>query len=136
VIARGRITIERASVRPVNNGPTSWVPSSHRLEAFKLVPQMGAVVIDDKSGSGESVDLYARARAYDSVRAVLSDNNNYERGVAEAQGVAAAVLAESGVAGLADMTVELSLKLASALERIAADQGLVAVDLADIWFVD
>ena len=106
------------------------------MEAFKLVLQMGAVVIDDKSGSGESVDLYARARAYDSVRAVLSDNNNHERGVAEAQRVAAAVLAESGVAGLADMTVELSLKLASALERIAADQGLVAVDLADIWFVD
>ena len=87
-------------------------------------------------GSGESVDLSARARAYDSVRAVLSDDHNHERGVAAAQVVAAAVLAESGVAGLAEMTVELSLKLASALERIAGDQGLVAVDLADVWFMD
>ena len=58
------------------------------------------------------------------------------RGVAAAQVVAAAVLAESGVAGLAEMTVELSLRLASALERIAGDQGLVAVDLADVWFMD
>ena len=87
-------------------------------------------------GSGESVDLSARARAYDSVRAVLSDNHNHERAVAAAQVVAAAMLAESGVAGLAEMTVELSLKLASALERIAGDQGLVAVDLADVWFMD
>jgi hypothetical protein len=97
---------------------------------------MGAVVTDDKSGFGEAIDLHARARAYHSVRAVLSDDHNHERGIAGAQGVAAAVLAESGVAGLAEMTVELSLKLASALERIASDQGLAAVDLADVWFVD
>jgi hypothetical protein len=50
--------------------------------------------------------------------------------------VATAVLAESGVGGLAEVTVELSLKLASALERIATDQGLAAVVLADVWFVD
>ena len=87
-------------------------------------------------GSGESVDLSARARAYDSVRAVLSDDHNHERGVAAAEVVTAAVLAESGVAGLAEMTIELSLKLASALERIAGEQGLVAVDLADVWFMD
>jgi len=40
------------------------------------------------------------------------------------------------VAGLTEMTVELSLKLASALGRIAGDQGLAAIDLADVWFVD
>jgi uncharacterized membrane protein affecting hemolysin expression len=90
----------------------------------------------DRSSPGESVDLLARARAYESVRAVLSDDHCYERGVATAQGVVSTVLEESGVAGLADMTVELSLKLASALERIAGDQGLAAVDLADVWFVD
>ena len=90
----------------------------------------------DRSSPGESVDLPARARAYESVRAVLSDDHCYERGVAAAQGVVSAVLAESGVAGLADMTVELSLKLASALERIAGDQGLAAVDLAEVWFID
>jgi hypothetical protein len=90
----------------------------------------------DRSGPGESVDLHARARAYESVRAVLSDDHCHERGVAAARGVVSAVREESGVAGLADMTVELSLKLASALERIAGDQGLAAVDLAEVWFVD
>ncbi len=90
----------------------------------------------DGSGPGESVDLYARARAYESVRAVLSDDHCHECGVAAARRVVSAVLEESGVAGLADTTVELSLKLASALERIAGDQGLAAVDLAEVWFVD
>ena len=32
------------------------------------------------------------------------------------------------------MAVALSLKLAEAIERIAADQGLTATDLADVWF--
>jgi hypothetical protein len=90
----------------------------------------------DRSGPGEFVDLSARARAYESVRAVLSDDHCHERGVAAARGIVSAVVAESGVAGLTDMTVELSLKLASALERIAGDQGLAAVDLAEVWFID
>jgi hypothetical protein len=34
------------------------------------------------------------------------------------------------------VTVELSLKLAEALERIAAEQGLAAPDLAEILFVE
>jgi len=90
----------------------------------------------DRSGPGEFVDLSARARAYELVRAVLSDDHCHERGVAAARGIVSAVVAESGVAGLTDMTVELSLKLASALERIAGDQGLAAVDLAEVWFID
>jgi hypothetical protein len=32
--------------------------------------------------------------------------------------------------------VELSRQLASALEEIAAEQGIAAVDLAAVWFVD
>lgn len=91
---------------------------------------------DDRSGPAEFVDRRARLRAYESVEAVLSDDHCHERGVEAAHEVAAAVLAESGVSGLADMTVELALQLASALERIATDQGLAAVDLAEIWFVD
>ena len=62
-----------------------------------------------------------RVRAYDAVRAVLSDDHNYERGVEGARAAARAALAEFGAAGLAAMTVELSLQLASALERIAAE---------------
>jgi hypothetical protein len=47
-----------------------------------------------------------------------------------------AVLAEAGPEGLTGMAVELTFKLAEALERIAAEQGLAAVDLAEVWFVE
>jgi hypothetical protein len=49
---------------------------------------------------------------------------------------AKATLAEFGAAGLAAVGVELSRHLASALEEIAAEQGIAAVDLAAVWFVD
>jgi hypothetical protein len=77
-----------------------------------------------------------RRRAYEAVHAVLSDDHNYERGVEEAWAVARATLAEFGAVGLAVVAVELSVQLASALERIAAEQGIAAVDLAEVWFVD
>ena len=91
---------------------------------------------EDRTGRGESIDLYARRRAYEMVRAVLSDDRNREKGVSAARNVAAAVLAEAEIDGLAEVAVDLSLRLASALERIAADQGLAAVDLAEVWFAD
>jgi hypothetical protein len=93
-------------------------------------------VSENSTGRDESVDVYARARAYESVRAVLSDDHNYAEGVAAARRVAVAVVAEAGAAGLADVVVGLSMELASAIERIAAEQGIAAVDLADVWFVD
>ena len=68
--------------------------------------------------------------------AVLSDDHHHERGVSAARGIAAAVLAEAGVDGLTDVAVDLSLRLASAIERIAAEQGVAAVDLAEVWFVE
>ena len=77
-----------------------------------------------------------RHRAYEAVQAVVSDDNNFERGVAAARAVADTVLAEAGAAGLAEMVVELALNLGEALERIASDQGVAAVDLAEVWFVD
>jgi hypothetical protein len=77
-----------------------------------------------------------RRRAYEAAQAVVSDDHNYERGVEGARMVAKAALAEFGAAGLAAMTVELSLQLASALERIAADQKIAAGDLAEVLFVD
>src|SRR3954469_19397747 len=77
-----------------------------------------------------------RRRAYELVQAVLSDDHNYERGVEEAWAVARAVLGELGAVGLAAVTVELSLQLGSALEQIAAERRIAAVDLADVWFVD
>jgi hypothetical protein len=93
-------------------------------------------VSDDRPGQGESIDLDGRRRAYEAVCAVLSDDHCPERAVAEARRILRAVLVESGPAGVADVAFELSLKLASAIERIAADQGLAAIDVADVWFVD
>jgi hypothetical protein len=94
-----------------------------------------AVVSEDRPDQGESIDLVARFRAYESVRAVLA-HDNVERGPAAARDVVTAVLAESGVDGLVEVAVELSLRLASAVERSAGDQGVAAVDLAEVRFVD
>jgi hypothetical protein len=93
-------------------------------------------VSEDRPGHGESIDLFARLWAYESVKAILANDHDVERGPAAARGVVTAVLAESGVGGLAEVAVELSLRLASALERRAGDEGLAAVDLAEVWFVD
>jgi hypothetical protein len=91
--------------------------------------------------SGEEFGRLERApssslRAYEAVAAVVSDDHNYERGLESARAVADAVLVESGAAALTDLVVELSLKLAEALERIAADDGVPAADLAEVWFVE
>ncbi len=91
---------------------------------------------EDRPDQGESIDLSARLRAYESVKAVFANDHHVDRGPAAVRGVVTAVLAESGVDGLAEVAVELSLRLASAVERRAADQGLAAVDLAEVWFVD
>lgn len=92
---------------------------------------MGAADFEQVTGPDPS-----RRRAYEAVSAVVSDDCNYERGVQAARAVAEAALAEAGPVGLTEMAVELSLKLAAALERIAADGGVTAADLAEVWFVD
>ena len=80
--------------------------------------------------------MSTRFRAYESVKAVLANDHDVDRGPAAARGVVTTVLAESGVDGLADVAVELALRLASALERRAGDHGLAAADLAEVWFTD
>ena len=82
----------------------------------------------------ESLPL-VRRRVYEAVSAVVSDDHNYERGVQAARAITHKVLAESGPEGVTEMVVELSSKLAEALEHIAAEQGIAAADLADVWFV-
>jgi hypothetical protein len=90
----------------------------------------------NSAGRGDSTDLYARRRAYELVQAVLSAEQDKEARARAARTVAAAVLDETGIEGLTDVTVDLSLILASTLERIAADHGLVAADLAEVWFME
>jgi hypothetical protein len=92
--------------------------------------------VDEPDGRLAPSSLQVRRRAYEAVQAVLSDDHNYERGVEGARGVAEAALAEFGAVGLVAIMVELSLQLASALERIATERGIAAVDLAAVWFVD
>ena len=91
---------------------------------------------EDRPDQGESIDLFARLGAYESVKAVLANDHHVDRRRAAVRAVVTTVLAESGVDGLAQVAVELSLRLASAVERRAVDQGLAAVDLAEVWFVD
>ena len=91
---------------------------------------------DERLAAPSPSPLQVRRRAYEAVQAVLSDDHNYERGVEGARAVAEAAHAEFGAAGLAAIMVELSLQLASALERIATERGIAAVDLAAVWFVD
>jgi hypothetical protein len=98
--------------------------------------QIEAAVNPEEFNFAEALPSLPRLRAYEAVQAVVSDDNNFERGVAGARAVADSVLAEAGTAGLAETVVELALKLAEALERIASEQGLAAEDLAEVWFVE
>jgi hypothetical protein len=74
--------------------------------------------------------------ALEALRAVLSDDHNHERGRAVLQDLVDRIAREEGAAGLSDLSVTLSLGLAHALERIAADQGLDTADLAEAWFAE
>ena len=70
------------------------------------------------------------------VRALVSDDHNDERGVAALTNLVDGIAGEGGEDGLREFAVALSSALAAALERMAADQGLVAVDLAEVWFAE
>jgi hypothetical protein len=80
-------------------------------------------------------DPSTRRTVLDAMRAVLSDDHNYERGLATLRDLVDQVARQEGAAGLRDLSVALSLELAEALDRIAHDEGLAA-DLAEIWFAD
>jgi hypothetical protein len=109
----------------------------HNLgERFGVVSAMSMHESDERPAAPLPSPSQVRHRAYEAVHAVLSDDHNYARGVEEAWAVTKATLAEFGAVGLAAVAVELSLQQASALERIAAEQGIAAVDLAEVSFVD
>jgi hypothetical protein len=77
-----------------------------------------------------------RRRVLEAMRAVLSDDHSYERGLATLRDLVDQVARDEGTTGLGDLTVALSLELAKALEEIAQEQGLAAADLAEVWFAD
>jgi hypothetical protein len=86
--------------------------------------------VSDERGEQQSRQLILEA-----MRAVLSDDHNYERGVACLTDVITRIARENR-GTLSDVAVALSLALATALERIALDQGLAAEDLLDVWFAE
>jgi hypothetical protein len=77
-----------------------------------------------------------RRKVLEAMRAVLSDDHSYERGLAALRDLVDQVVLEEGTTGLGDLTVALSLELARALEEVAEEQGLAAVDLVEVWFAD
>jgi hypothetical protein len=86
--------------------------------------------------SHRAPESQSQRRVFAAMHAVLSDDHNYERGLTALRELVDQIVREEGTAGLCDFTVALSLGLASALERIAHDNGLAAADLAEVWFVD
>jgi hypothetical protein len=70
------------------------------------------------------------------VLALVSDDHNDERGVAALTNLVDGIARENGEDGLREFAVALSSALAAAFERMAADQGLAAVDLAEVWFAE
>jgi hypothetical protein len=87
--------------------------------------------MSDERGEQQPQQLILKA-----MRAILSDDHNYERGVASLTDLINRIAHEDGGTTLGDVAVAMSLVLASALERIALDQGLAAKDLLEVWFAE
>jgi hypothetical protein len=122
---------------------SSWLQSYGGLPVHRAGHPEGevhveecAIVIPEHLGSADAPSLEARRQAYEGVRALLSDDHNYELGLFALQDVIDRVAEQQGTDMLAAMTFEVALKLAQAFERIASDEGLAAVDLLDVWFAD
>jgi hypothetical protein len=79
---------------------------------------------------------YHRCSAHEALNAVLSDDHTAQAGEAALREIVARVALVEGSAGLQDLAVELTLKVAELTERIAVAERLAAVDLADILFLD
>jgi len=70
------------------------------------------------------------------VMAVVSDDHNAEVGEAILRAIVGDVAAIGGTAALEALAVELALKVAELVERIATEDGLAAVDIADVLLLD
>jgi hypothetical protein len=83
-----------------------------------------------------SDERQAQQLILEAMRAVLSDDHNFERGVASLVDLVNRIADEDGASTLNDVAVALSVALATALERIAVDQGLATEDLIEVWFAE
>jgi hypothetical protein len=69
------------------------------------------------------------------VMAVVSDDHNAEVGEAAVRAIVGDVASIGGTDGLEGLAVELGLKVAELVERVATEEGLAAVDIADVLLV-
>jgi hypothetical protein len=83
-----------------------------------------------------SDERQSRQLILEAMRAVLSDDHNFERGVACLVDLVNRIAHEDGASTLSVVAVGLSVALADALKRIAVDQGLAAEDLIEVWFAE
>ena len=90
----------------------------------------------ENSGPAERLPLSVRLQAYEVVTAIVSDEHNFERGIAAAREITDRVLAESGPDAVSELAVELAHKVAEALERFAAAYGVPVASLAEVWFLE
>ena len=63
-------------------------------------------------------------------------HHNAEVGEASAREMVSEVALMGGTDGQEDLAVELALKVAELVERIAIEEGLAAVDIADVLLLD
>jgi hypothetical protein len=86
--------------------------------------------------SNEAREPYTRRKVLQAMQTLLSDDHNYEQGLASLRDLVDGVVRDRGTTGIGDLAVALSVELAGTLERIAHDEGLAATDLAEVWFAD
>jgi hypothetical protein len=79
---------------------------------------------------------YPRCLAHEVVMAVVSDDHNAEVGEAAVREIVAGVASVGGADALEGLAVELAMKVAELVERIATEEGLAAVDVADVLLLD
>jgi hypothetical protein len=70
------------------------------------------------------------------VMAVVSDDHNAEVGEAVLRAIVGDVASIGGTDALEALAVEFALKVAELVERIATEDGLAAVDIADVLLLD
>ena len=90
----------------------------------------------ERPDDGTLRQLDARQQAAECLRVVLCDDHNHELGLMALRSVIKRVAEQQGSAGVGAVTFELTLRLAQVIEHIAAEHGLTALDVADIWFAD
>ena len=86
-----------------------------------------------------AADPYARTirqAAHDAVRALLTAAPDSPEGSAALRAVTAWLAREHGPGAVLDLTEELAVDLAEALDAIAAVERRDAVEVADRWFHD